>query len=317
MLRTIVFSALAPTAALLALLFGIIAFGGPSAPPPLDHIGARFEVVDFSALPASQTYTARDGEALAYRAYPGDPARVVLALHGSGGSGTALHPLAAALSEAGPTVIVPDIRGHGASGRRGDVDYAGQVSDDIDDLRAVLAAERPGAHLTLLGFSMGGGLALREAARAPADRVILLSPYLAHDAPPMAAENPFAPETVWAQPGVPRLIGLTILNGLGVHALDHLTVVRLATRPEDAAAVATSYTQRLLTSVNPVDWQADFAVLPAPPILFVGAEDELHHAPAYAAAAPGADIRVLPGVDHMGLTLDEAAIAAIVAEAVK
>ncbi len=317
MLRTIVFSALVPTAALLALLVGIIAFGGPSAPPPLDHIGARFETVDFSTLPSPQTYAARDGEALAYRAYPGDPARVVLALHGSGGSGTALHPLAMALNAAGATVIVPDIRGHGVSGRRGDVDYSGQVSDDIDDLRAVLAADYPGAHITLLGFSMGGGLALREAARAPADRVILLSPYLAHDAPPMEADNPHAPDSVWAQPGVPRLIGLSILNGLGIHALDHLTVVRLATRPEDAADVATSYTHRLLTSVNPADWQADFAALPAPPIIFVGAEDELHYAPAYADAAPNSDVRVLPGVDHMGLTLDEAAIAAIVAEAVK
>lgn len=317
MLRMIVSSALIPTAALLALLAGMIVFGGPSTPPPLDHIGARFKTVDWSGLPTPQSYETRGGDTLAYRVYPGDPARVVLALHGSAGSGTALHPLAMALNEAGATVIAPDIRGHGVSGRRGDVDYAGQVSDDLDDLRAVLATDYPEARLTLLGFSMGGGLALREAARAPADRVILLSPYLAHDAPPMEAENPHAPGVVWAQPGVPRLIGLSILNGLDIHAFDHLTVVRLATRPEDADNLASSYTHRLLTSVNPADWRADLAALPTPPVIFVGARDELHHAPAYADAAPGADIRILPGVDHMGLTLDAAVIATIAAEAAK
>lgn len=317
MFRSLMYSALTPIIALLVLLAGVIAFGGPSTPPPLDDIAKRFDTVDWSDLPTPQTYEARDGTALAYRIYPGDPAHVVLALHGSGGSGTALHPLARALSSAGGTVIVPDIRGHGASGQRGDMEYAGQASDDMDDLRAVIAADYPDTRLTLMGFSMGGGLALREAARAPVDQLILLSPYLAHDAPPMEADNPFAPETAWANPGVPRLIGLSILNGLGINNFDHLTVVKLATRPEDAEAVAPSYSHRLLTSVNPVDWQVDLVALTTAPVIFVGAEDELHHAPAYADAAPDADIRIIPDIDHMGLTLDEAAIAAIVAEASK
>lgn len=317
MVRSLLLSALVPAVSMVAVLAGVIAFGGPSTPPPLDHIGGRFDTLDWSGLPAADTYVARDGEALVYRAYHGDPKQVVLALHGSAGSGTALHPLAAALNNAGATVIVPDIRGHGGSGVRGDVGYAGQVSDDLDDLRALIAADYPDAKLTLLGFSMGGGLALREAARAPADRLVLLSPYLAHDAAPMAADNLFASDIVWAQPDVPRLIGLSILNGFGITALDHLTVVRLATRPEDVDTVASSYTHRLLTSVNPEDWQADFAALPTPPILFVGAEDELHHASAYVTAAPDADVRVIEGVDHMGLTLDAAAIDAVAAEVVK
>lgn len=310
-------SALIPAAALIALLVAIITLGGPATPTPLDHIGARFETVDWSGLPAAQTYEARDGEALAYRSYPGDPANVILALHGSGGAGRALHLLAAALNQAGATVIVPDIRGHGASGRRGDVDYTGQVSDDMDDIRAILSADYPNARLTLLGFSMGGGLALREAARAPADRLIMLSPYLAHDAPPMKAQNPFAPEHPWAVPGVPRLIGLSILSGLGVEAFSHLNVVNLATRPEDGDSVSPSYTYRMLTSVNPVDWKADLAALASPPVIFVGDKDELHYAPAYRDAALNADIRTLADVDHMGLTLDATAIAAVAAEVMK
>ncbi len=317
MFRTMLLSALVPVAALIVLLVSVIAFGGPATPTPLDQIGERFETVDWSGLPTPQTFQAQDGEALAYRTYPGDPAHVVLALHGSGGAGAALHPLATALNAAGATVIVPDIRGHGASGRRGDVDYSGQVSDDLDDLRAILTAEYPDARLTLLGFSMGGGLALREAARVPTDRLVMLSPYLAHDAPPMEAANPFAPEHPWAVPGVPRLIGLSILSGFGIDSFDHLKVVNLATRPEDEEAVATSYTHRMLTSVNPVDWQADLAALNKPPVIFVGASDELHFAPVYKDAAPGADIRVIPDVDHIGLTLDVSAIAAVVAEVTK
>ena len=317
MLRTMLLSAIVPAAALIVLLVSAIVLGGPATPTPLEQIGERFEAVDWSGLPNPQSYDARDGDALAYRIYPGDPAHLVLALHGSGGSGTALHPLAEALSAAGATVIVPDIRGHGASGRRGDVDYSGQVSDDLDDLRIFLKAEYPNARLTLLGFSMGGGLALRETARAPADRLVMLSPYLAHDAPPMEAANPFAPKHPWAVPGVPRLIGLSILSGFGIETFSHLKVVNLATRPEDADDVAQSYTHRMLTSVNPLDWQANLGALSTPPVIFVGDQDELHFAPAYKDAAPGADIRIILDVDHMGLTLDAPAIAAVVAEVVK
>jgi alpha-beta hydrolase superfamily lysophospholipase len=35
---------------------------------------------------------------------------------------------------AGITTYVPDIRGHGGSGRRGDIDYIGQLDDDLADL---------------------------------------------------------------------------------------------------------------------------------------------------------------------------------------
>lgn len=301
---------LAAAPALMLIVIGICLAIPPSRPMALGHIAERFEQVDWSALPAADTVMARDGTALAYRRY-GDGGRIVLALHGSGGSGTALHPLALALSRE-HTVIVPDIRGHGATGTRGDMAYIGQAADDLDDLMAAVA---PGQQVTVVGFSMGGGLALKYAAARPAQigQVLLLSPYLAHDAPPMAAENPFAPANAWAAPSVPRIIALGLLNAVGITGLNHLETVALATRAEDADAVVRAYTYRALTSVNPASWQADIAAIADRLTVIVGAEDELHYAPAYGEALAGTPARfvTLPGLDHMGLTLEPAALDAV------
>jgi alpha-beta hydrolase superfamily lysophospholipase len=49
-----------------------------------------------------------------------------------------MNPLAKALNAAGATVYAPHIRGHGESGRRGDIDYIGQLDDDLADLMAQL-----------------------------------------------------------------------------------------------------------------------------------------------------------------------------------
>lgn len=296
------------------LLLSIGLAMAPNKPEaPLTHISERFEQVDWSKLPAPETYTARDKSKLAYRSYHGDPDKVVLAIHGSGGSGTALHPLALALNEAGYTVIVPDIRGHGASGRRGDVDYIGQVQHDLDDLRAALPIFANARELNLLGFSMGGGIALSYgAARPEFTRVTLLSPYLAHDAPPMADDNPFAPAVAWATPSVPRIISLSVLNSFGVAAFNHLPVVALATDPNDGGATVPEYTFRLMQSVNPANWSGDIAATQPPLTIIVGAEDELHYAPSYQSLGV-ADVRTVPGVDHMGVTLSAAGVNAAVA----
>ena len=57
-------------------------------------------------------------------------------VHGSSYHGAAYHELAVALSRAGVSkVYLPNLRGHHMSGRRrGDVDYVGQLEDDIADL---------------------------------------------------------------------------------------------------------------------------------------------------------------------------------------
>src|SRR5580700_1177384 len=100
-------------------LAGTLAFDAPAKPEPLASISEPFAHVDFSDLPTEQTYVARDGGNLGYRAYEGGPAQIVVLIHGSSDNGAGMHPLAKALRDAGATVYVPVMRGHGSFGRNG------------------------------------------------------------------------------------------------------------------------------------------------------------------------------------------------------
>ena len=63
-------------------------------------------------------------------------------------------------------MYAPDIRGHGGTGHRGDIDHAAQLNDDLADLAVEIRKRRPTAELVLLGFSSGGGFALHIAGSA-------------------------------------------------------------------------------------------------------------------------------------------------------
>ena len=52
-------------------LAGLLAFGTASQPPELKSVSAPMRQIDFSDLPRLQRFTARDGQALSYRLYPG------------------------------------------------------------------------------------------------------------------------------------------------------------------------------------------------------------------------------------------------------
>ena len=209
-------------------LAGMIAFGTSAPPKPLASIGDPFKTVDFSDLPAAETVAARRGSPITFRHWdppdPGSPERVVIAIHGSSASGSSLHPLAKALRAAGFTVYASDIRGHGATGERGDIDYAGQLDDDLADLTAMAKARHPNAQLALLGFSSGGGFALHAAATPLATafaRIVLISPFLGPFAPTVRPKG----GTAWAKAFVPRIIALAVLERFGIHAFEHLPVI--------------------------------------------------------------------------------------------
>jgi len=303
-------------------LAGVIALGSPTPPPPLASIRDAVLKSERTDLPKPTFFPARDQTRLAYRVYPanaGPGGRAAILIHGSVGSGADMHEIAKALTKAGVDAYAPDLRGHGGSGIRGDIAYIGQLEDDLADLLDELDRRGVPARRVLIGHSSGGGFALRVAALPLSSRfagTILLSPYLGHDAPTASPR-----ERGWANVGMPRLIGLAILNHLGIRALNGLPVVAFAVDPAAVPEVTPAYSFRLRMNFAPHrDWRRDIASTRGPLLVLVGARDELFQANLFAelfAAAPKGRVELLANIDHMGITDDPTALSAIAMEAVK
>ncbi|MEJ0042867.1 MAG: alpha/beta fold hydrolase [Rhizomicrobium sp.] len=209
-----------------AALAAVIAFSTPKTPPAMASVSKPFAGLDFSGLPPKRHYTARDGTALAYRAYPGDPKRIVVLIHGSSGTAANMHLVAKAIAARGATVYALAMRGHDGTGRSGDIDYIGQLDDDLVDFLKTLGPHGEGQTRTLLGFSSGGGFALRFAGSANGalfDRLILVAPQFPYFAPTMRQGA-----GGWASLALPRLVALSILNRIGITAFNGLPVLAMA-----------------------------------------------------------------------------------------
>jgi pimeloyl-ACP methyl ester carboxylesterase len=293
---------------LIATLAGVIAFG--TAPPPAQAMKPR--QLDLSGLPPLSHYVARDGSTLAYRLYPARGNEVVILLHGSGTESSVMNAAAKTLHADGVTVYAPDLRGHGASGRRGDIDYIGQLDDDISDLAAVAHKSHPNAKLTLIGFSGGGALTIRIAGGkygALFDRYILIDPAIVYPSP-IAKPNAGG----WATPYVPRIVGLTILNAFGIHAFDGLTAIVFAV-PPDRPNMTRAYSFRLAMNLNSAGYFRALQHTKKPMALIAGAEDDQFYAdkyaPAFKPAKPDLFVRLVPGMDHVDMITKPAALAAL------
>ena len=295
-----------------------LGFGGPVAPPPLAFVREATVARDRSDLPPLQHYRARDGAELAYRAYPAaNPIGAAVLIHGSVGSSADIHEVAKAVRDVGIDAYAPDMRGHGASGPRGDIAYVGQMEDDITDLLAELDRQGAPARRILIGHSAGGGFALRIAASPLGARfqgAVLLAPYLGADAP---TTKPGIGG--WVGIGVPRIAALMVLDRLGITAGGGLPVLAFAVSAADARYVTPTYSYRLFANFGPDrDWRGDIAHVRGRLVVITGGNDQLFAADAYKqalAAAPGARVEVLSGVDHISISGDPSALAAIAAAA--
>ncbi len=98
----------------------------------------------------------------------------ILALHGFSGDGTDFAPLAAAGAASGMTWLAPDLPGHGTC--RVDDAERGYTFEAVDALIAEALARLPPGPRRLLGYSMGGRLALHFAIHHPGavDRLYLI-----------------------------------------------------------------------------------------------------------------------------------------------
>ena len=282
--------------------------------------------LDFSAVsgpgfaPPEEAIAARDGTPIRFRAFgAGAGARpLVIALHGSGWHGFQFQALCAEIADTGlADCIARDLRGHGADpATRGDVASIGQFEDDIADL---IAARSGGAPVILLGHSSGGGLVARFAGGPHGDQIagaILLAPFLGHNAPSQRPNS-----GGWARVRTARIIGLSILNGFRITALNHLPVIDF-NFPEEirtgplAHTITATYSHRLNASYAPRrDYRKDIAALPEY-LLIAGADDEAFHAERYAAVMADAGARgetqVIANVGHLGIVDHAESLAAIV-----
>lgn len=324
-LGSLAFLALSALAALAAAALTLaVTFGGPKPIAALESINSPFKGLDYRQMPAISRFTARDGTALAYRHYAATPApattnaaapRRIVLVHGSSASSRSLHPMALALVAAGFAVDVFDMRGHGDSGTRGHIAYIGQLEDDVADFMKTVPHAGPN---TLLGFSAGAGFVLRFSASSQTalfDRYVLLAPFLIQ-----APTNRPAHESGggWASVGLPRIIALTVLNRFGIERWNDLPVTQFALNAEAAKFLTTGYSYALATNFGAhLDYAGDIRRAPANLKLIAGVDDELmfpeRYADVFKAAGKDQAVTLVPGANHIGLTLNAPALAAIVA----
>lgn len=265
------------------------------------------QVVGASAEPQTlETIRMRDGLDLPVRRYTSGTVDLPLMVlvHGSGWHGLQFDTLARGLQPFAD-VVVPDLRGHGATpAHRGDVDYIGQFEDDLADV--IAQARKPGQKVVLAGHSSGGGLVVRFAGGPHGgliDSAVLLAPFLKYNAPTTRVNA-----GGWATPLTRRIIGLTMLNTLGITALNRLTIIEFAfpqavlDGPLGTTATR-AYSFRLNTGFAPrADYLGDIAKMP-PFLLIAGTKDEAFVAEAYEPLMRGVtdkgQYRLLTGVSHL------------------
>lgn len=292
----------------LGLGLGLVASQRPALlPEQTGGLGFDALVAQGAATAVPQTdVPMRDGWAMPVRHLPAEGKPLLVLIHGSGWHGQQFDRIARAL-EGQAEILAPDLRGHGARAqRRGDIDHIGQFEEDLADL--VAAYRNDGQKLVVAGHSSGGGLAIRFAAGHEAvavDHVILLAPFLKHDAPTTKANS-----GGWAHVLTRRMIGLSILNMMKITALNYLTVIQFA-MPASVlegplgSTATTAYSYRLNTGYAPrADYAGDLAKLPAFSLI-AGTADEAFHAtqyePVMSAANPRGQYHLLDGQTHLGV----------------
>ena len=139
-------------------------------------------------------------------------------LHGGLGNGEMFGPVIPALASAGHQVILPDLQGHG---RTADIDRPLDIRLMADDI-AALIRHLGHAKVDVMGYSLGGGVALFTAVKYPelVDKLVVVSAHLRRDA--IYAE-------MLPQQAAVSSAALEFMKGTPMYALYQ----RVAPRPED------------------------------------------------------------------------------------
>ncbi|QOZ49055.1 alpha/beta hydrolase [Bradyrhizobium sp. CCBAU 53340] len=302
----------------MALIFTALIATPLQRPAEMRSVSDSAKGIDWSTLPPLERFQARDGTWLGYRHYQAKGTatdRGAIFIHGSSASSaTVNHALTAAISAHGVETWALDIRGHGASGTRGDIGYVGQLEDDLVDFVAHVRKSAPDLPLTLIGHSAGAGFSLRVAATPIVQdmfvRTVLVAPYLGYDAPTNVAHS-----GGWANADIPRLLALAALRKLGIDCCAQLPVLAFAVPANSERILTPVYSDRLMRNFATRGYRLDLPHVTHPMTIFGGTEDEMMISAKYAAAVqaikPGVDVKLIDGVNHMGMVTNPKAVNAI------
>ena len=315
MLNKLLLGLIGLMAAIAIIPVAVIALDAPSSPPPMASM-VRTPARNVGDVPPPRHFQARDGTNLQYYAYPAQLENVAVLVHGTAGPGTSMHALAESLRAAGVTTYVLDIRGHGGSGRRGDIDYVGQIDDDLVDFLGQLGPARSAETRTLVGFSGGAGFSIRFAG-GPAgeqfDRYVFLSPIF----PGAPTSRPNAGG--WVNVALPRLMTIAYLGRLGIHWFDALPVISYAVSRDPSQDLTASYSYRLAMNFGAGrDYERYLKNIRRPAAILVGDADEQVVADQFAPLLQrlGVDIPVtmVSNMTHVDMVAAPAALQVVAAE---
>jgi len=235
---------------------------------------------------------------------------VLLLIHGMGGTfenwQEVIDPLARE-----HTVIAPDLPGHGASAP-GAGDYSiGALAAVLRDLLIALGHERA----TLVGHSLGGGIAMQFAYQFPemAERLVLVSSGgLGPEVSPIlrAAALPGADLFISATAGPGRVVGSALARGLAAVGLrPNVDVAEVArgyaslADPDRRAAFLATLRSVIGTGGQRVHAGDRLYLAEDMPVLIIwGEHDPIipgHHGESAHEAIPGSRLEVFPGVGHL------------------
>ncbi len=290
------------------------ATSGGSAGSAKDGGRTRLRAVPTGASVARLRYRTVHGYRRAFRMAGNGPA--VLLIHGIGDSSETWAPIIPGLAQH-YRVIVPDLLGHGMSDKpRADYSIGG-YANGMRDLLSVLGIDRA----TLVGHSLGGGIAMQFAYQYPerTERIVLVSTGgVGRQVTPLlrAASLPGADLLLAALnlPGMRTQIGwwvrLLELTGtrLGLDGPDVLRVVEALPDAEARAAFI-----RTLRAV--VDWRGQVGTLldrcylteGMPTMLVWGDKDPILpavHAGIAHVAMPGSRLELFPNTGHFPFHTD-------------
>lgn len=274
----------------------------------VDAVKRHRQQLDVAAVPAATGIEARDRTPLIHRFYASPaPSALCLLIHGSSANSMSMHAVASALQAAGFSVASLDVRGHGGSGERGHIRYFGQLEDDLSDILDHFGSRFPDLPIGLVGFSSGGGFALRMAGTPSlANRLaffIALSPMIS------ARSRTYRRDAGgWVRVSVARILAIEALNMLGVRLLNRTTVLRFglddAAIALDGATPAYSYSLQKNFGL-PLRFEPTLAQVSGRTHVLVGQADSLfmpdQYKPEIQGINPHIEVETIEGMDHIDM----------------